>query len=313
MSRPTWGELVRSTAATLARGGGDPEGGDVVGGDRGQLEARWIIQHLSGFDAVELSAAGSEPATHRAVAMADGLVQRRAGGEPLQYVLGVWAFRDLDLLVDRRVLIPRPETEVLAEVAIATAGELGARRGRPDPWAAGATTYVVADLGTGSGALALALAGALPDAEVWATDASDDALAVARANFSGAGLPATRIRAASGSWFDALPEARRAGFRLIVTNPPYVSESEWDGLPDVVSQWEPRQALVSGPTGREAIDHVIGHADDWLEPGGALVVEMAPHQIARSVELAETSGLCDVEVVRDLASRERVMVARRTR
>ncbi len=100
------------------------------------------------------------------------MLERRAGGEPLQYVLGRWDFLGLDLLVDRRVLVPRPETEVVAQVAIDEAVRLGARRGTHDPWSAGATEYTVADLGTGSGAIALALASELPDAEVWATDVS---------------------------------------------------------------------------------------------------------------------------------------------
>lgn len=305
MSRPTWGEFQRGTAAALARGA------DPCGRDQAEVEARWIVEHVSGFDAAELAGAADEPATARAVDEVGEMVERRSAGEPLQYVLGVWAFCEWNVLVDRRVLIPRPETEVLARVAIETAVRLGARRGRSDPWSGTATTFAVADLGTGSGALALALVGALPDARVWATDVSDDALAVARANFSGAGRIVTRIRTESGSWFDALPDTVRAGLRLVVANPPYVSEAEFESLPDVVARWEPRRALVGGRSGREAIDHIVGHAPEWLEPGGALVCEMAPHQIAASIELAERSGLTAVETVSDLGGRERVMVARR--
>ncbi|HZJ28092.1 MAG TPA: peptide chain release factor N(5)-glutamine methyltransferase [Acidimicrobiia bacterium] len=302
MTGLTWAELVRTTAAGLIGGGGVQV----------EVEARWLVERASGLDAAEVAGVADQPPTRRAVAEVAAMVQRRVAGEPLQYVLGVWAFRELDLLVDRRVLIPRPETEVVAEIAIETAVRLGARRAHPDPWAGGATRYAVADLGTGSGALALALAGELADAEVWATDASDGALAVARANFAGAGLPATRIRVASGSWFEALPETLRGALHLIVTNPPYVSEAEYAALPDVVAGWEPRRALVSGPTGREAIDHIVSHAPEWLEPGGALVCEMAPHQIEASTELAERSGFIDIETMRDLAGRERVIVARWT-
>ena len=125
-------------------------------------------------------------------------------------MLGSWPFLGHDLFVDPRVLVPRPETEVVAQVAIDEMVRLGARRGRSDPWAGLVTAYAVADLGTGSGALALALASELPDAEVWATDVSDDALAVARANFAGAGSVAdAAARRASGSWFDALPDELR--------------------------------------------------------------------------------------------------------
>src|SRR5207249_3492071 len=117
--------------------------------------------------------------------------------------LGAWSFRGLDLMVDDRVLIPRPETEVVVEVALREAVRLGHRRGHRHRELPGEHRGVVADLGTGSGAIALAVAAELPDVEVWATDISEDALAVARANLAGAG--ATRVRLAAGSWFDALP------------------------------------------------------------------------------------------------------------
>src|SRR5688572_32021725 len=172
------------------------------------------------------------------------MVGRRGAGEPIQYVLGEWSFRGIDLLIDRRVLIPRPETEITAEVAIEEAQRLGARRGKPDPWAGAATAYTVADLGTGSGALALALAAELPDAAVWATDNSDDALAVARANLAGSGTIAARVRLAPGSWFDALPGDLRGQLRLLVANPPYVAEHELAGLPPEVRDYEPVTALV---------------------------------------------------------------------
>ena len=127
------------------------------------------------------------------------MLERRVDGEPLQYVLGRWDFLGLDLLVDRRVLVPRPETEVVAQTAIDEAVRLGARRGAARPgWLAADTSYAVADLGTGSGAIALVLARELPDAEVWATDVSDDALAVARANVAGVGSAATRVRLRRG-------------------------------------------------------------------------------------------------------------------
>jgi release factor glutamine methyltransferase len=298
----TWLALVRTSTERLRDAA--VEAPDV--------EARWIVEHASGLDAAELAGVGAEPATRRASTAVEAMVARRVAGEPLQYVLGAWPFREFDLLVDRRVLIPRPETEVVAQVAIDAVAALGARRGRPDPWAGRATEYVVADLGTGSGALALALAGSLPDAEVWATDVSADALAVARANFAGAGLPATRIRSALGSWFDALPATLHGRLRMVVANPPYVSEAEFGELPDVVARWEPRESLVSGATGLEAITSILADATRWLEPGGIVVCELAPHQADAAVAFAERVGLADVTVERDLTGRERVLVARRT-
>ncbi|HEX6310862.1 MAG TPA: peptide chain release factor N(5)-glutamine methyltransferase [Acidimicrobiia bacterium] len=269
-------------------------------------EARWMVERISGYESAELIVAEGEPATERAYAHLREMVERRAAGEPLQYVLGVWSFRGLDLLVDRRVLIPRPETEITAEVAIEEATRLGARRGAPDPWAGAATSYAAADLGTGSGAIALALAAELPDAEVWATDVSDEALAVARANLAGAGLPATRIRLAAGDWFDALP--RDIEFHVIVANPPYVAAGE--ELPREVADYEPANALVSGPTGMEAIERLIAGAPARLEAGGAFVCELATHQADAAVGLARAAGFADAFVRLDLARRARVLVAR---
>lgn len=238
-------------------------------------------------------------------------MDRRVAGEPLQYVLGSWSFCGLDLLVDRRVLIPRPETEVVAQVAIEEVRRLGERVGRPDPWGGALTHYAVADLGTGSAALALALASALPEAEVWATDVSEEALDVARANIAGSGTPATRVRLASGSWFEALPTALRGRLRLVVSNPPYVAEHEVAGLPAEVAGWEPIGALVSGPTGLEAIEAIVAEAPGWLDPTGTLVLELAPHQAGVAIELALAAGFVAAHVLADLAGRPRVLVARR--
>jgi release factor glutamine methyltransferase len=273
-------------------------------------EARWMVEHVSGYEGAELIVSDDEPATARAAEQLGALLARRAGGEPLQYVLGGWSFRGLDLLVDSRVLIPRPETEITAEVAIEEAERLGARRGTADPWAGIATSYAVADLGTGSGALALALAAELPDAEVWATDASEDALAVARANLAGAGQPAVRVRLTDGEWFDALPVELRGQLRMVVTNPPYVAESELAGLAAEVREHEPRYALVSGPTGLEAIGTIVAEAPAWLQPGGALVCELAPHQRDAAIERAKAAGFAEALVRLDLTGRPRVLVAR---
>jgi release factor glutamine methyltransferase len=238
------------------------------------------------------------------------MVERRLAGEPLQYVIGHWPFRDLDLMVDPRVLIPRPETEITAEVALEEAVRAGARRETPDSWAARAPSFPVADLGTGSGALALALAAELPEAEVWATDADADALAVASANLAGAGLMATRVRLTQGLWYEALPDALRGRLVVIVSNPPYVAQAEYAALPAEVREHEPRAALVPGPRGSEALEHLLDGAPGWLGPGGALVLEMAPHQAGPLSERAAAIGYREVEVRADLSGRERVLVAR---
>lgn len=270
-----------------------------------------MMERSSGYDGVELVMAEHEPASPLGARHLSEMLARRAAGEPLQYVLGRWQFLGLDLFVDRRVLVPRPETEVVAQTAVEEAVRLGSRRGPNNPWAGATVSYAVADLGTGSGALALALVSELPDAEVWATDISDDALAVARANFAGAGSLAARVRAVQGSWFDALPGSLRGELRMIVSNPPYVAVAEVEELPREVADWEPRVALVSGPTGVEAIEQIVDEARDWLDrEGGVLVCELAPHQAEAMAAHATAVGYPDVSIRKDLTDRDRVLVAR---
>jgi release factor glutamine methyltransferase len=228
------------------------------------------------------------------------MVGRRARGEPLQYVLGSWAFRRLDLWVDRRVLIPRPETEQVVEAALGVAREtLSAQE-----------SLIAADLGTGSGAIALSLAYELPfgRVDVWATDVSPDALDVARANLAGIGRAGARVTIREGSWFDALPADARGMFDLIVSNPPYVAAGET--LPREVADWEPVAALISGATGLEAIEHLLRHAAQWLAPAGALVLEIGATQGPAATALARAAGFSVVEVRPDLAGRARILIAR---
>lgn len=238
-----------------------------------------------------------EPATQRAVAYLDGMVARRQAGEPLQYVLGRWGFRSLDLMVDKRVLIPRPETEVVVDAALDMLKSL-----KPEP--------TVVDLGTGSGAIALSIAVEDPHAHVWATDASEDALAVARANLAGIGRDGSRVRLVEGSWFTPLSPLLEGNIDLIVTNPPYIGEREVPDLPPEVAHWEPHQALVAGPTGLEQLEVILAEAPRWLNRPGALVAEIAPHQAEAAVVLAYRSGFTEVEVRADLTDRPRVLVAR---
>jgi release factor glutamine methyltransferase len=270
------------------------------------VEARWLVEEVSGLD----RSRWSEPAAEDGRARLRALVERRLAGEPLQYVLGRWSFRGLDLRVDPRVLIPRPETEVVAEIALADARGLHLPPPRQARRTGGPLT--VADLGTGSGALALALAAELPAAEVWATDVSPSALAVARANLAAVGpSAASRVHFAEGMWYEALPARLRGRLRVIVSNPPYVTEAEFAALPAEVRDHEPTGALVAGPTGRESLEHLVAGGLDWLEPGGALVLELAPAQAGPLSAAAGAAGYDGVAVHRDLAGRDRVLVARR--
>jgi release factor glutamine methyltransferase len=271
-------------------------------------EARWITEEVlgaggSGVDAV------SEPEHARLAALA----RRRRNGEPLQYVLGHWPFRMLDLVVDPRVLIPRPETEHLVDVAL---GELAALVGQ----ASGET--VVVDLGTGSGAIGLSLAAEATSptggVAVWCCDASAAALAVASENLEAMARRDARAAAAvtlrHGDWWRALPDSLAGRVVLVVSNPPYVSEGEWAELDPAVRCHEPREALVAGDgrdgtPGVAALEAVLGGAPSWLARPGVAVVELAPHQASAASELARAAGATAVRVERDLAGRDRVLVA----
>jgi release factor glutamine methyltransferase len=286
----TWRDVLDRARADL-----------VEGGEAG--EAWRLVEQASGFDRAELVVNLASPAPARAFAHVESMLERRAGGEPLQYVLGRWGFRNLDLLVDRRVLIPRPETEVVAGVAVEEVRRLvaSAHRGRTPP--------LVVDIGTGSGAIALAVADEVRSARVWATDVSADALAVARANLAGTGsLIGPRVRLLEGRWFDPLPAELRGRVDVVVSNPPYIAAGE--ELPAAVAEWEPTGALVSGPTGLEGIEAVVAGAAAWLAHPGAVVVELAPHQAAEAAALARGAGFDEVTVADDLAGRPRALVGR---
>lgn len=260
-------------------------------------EVHWIVERANGRTAAEQAAHLDDPVDDRQAAAVAAMVQRREAGEPLQYVLGCWGFRTLDLFVDPRVLIPRPETEVVAGLAIDALVGLG----RPG---------IAVDLGAGSGAIALSMAAECwPQVEVWATDSSPDALAVARANLAALGRRAAAVRLVEGDWFDALPAELRGQVDVVVSNPPYVADG--DELPDEVALWEPASALRAGPDGLDEIRRIVAAAPGWLREAGVLVVEIGETQGAAVVELAVAAGLRDAHIERDLAGRDRALVAHR--
>lgn len=268
---------------------------DVLG-ERPQ--ARWICETACGLDGDEFLAELDEPATERMVAQLDAMVARYRSGEPLAYVLGHWSFRTIELMVDRRVLIPRPETEVVAGRALELArGVAGQRR--------------VVDLGTGSGAIGLSLAAELPitGTEVWLTDYSTDAVDVARANAIGLGRAAANVRVCHGSWFDALPVDVRGEIDVVVSNPPYIA----DGDPEVaesVLEYEPHTALFAGDDGLDDVRTIARDARDWLRSGGWLVMEIGYQQGDAVKALLEQFGFADVAIANDLTGRPRIAEAR---
>jgi release factor glutamine methyltransferase len=269
----------------------------AVGEDFAEVDARRIVEEASGSEPGEFILMLDKPAMKRGVAHFDSMLERRLVGEPLQYVLGRWGFRTLDLAVDARVLIPRPETEGVAELALAEVVRAAAEGREP----------LAADLGTGSGCIGLSLAAEHKTVQVVCTDKSVHAVAAARANAIGLGRPATRIEVRHGSWFEALPVDRKGAFDLIVSNPPYIGTDEV--LAPVVADWEPTDALFAGPTGLEDAQVLIAGAVDWLRSGGALVLELGETQLDAARDLAVQHGYVEVAVHRDLAERDRALVA----
>jgi release factor glutamine methyltransferase len=222
---------------------------------------------------------------------------RRLAGEPVQYITGRAAFRSLDLAVDRRVLVPRPETEWLVEAVLEY---LVAR-------APSARPPRVLDLGTGSGCIALSIAHEYPRADVVATDASEDALQVARANAEALGLRVTFLR---GEWLEALATDER--FDVIVANPPYISPREADALPRDVHDFEPHAALFAGDDGLSDLREIVDQAPRHLRAGGLLALELDE---TRAAEVAAWfDGARDwrgAELRPDLAGRPRMLLATR--
>lgn len=284
----TWGELLEESTRRLG-----PVLGELAAGD-----ARRIVATAAGVSDPELLLVIDRPSTERGVAHLDSMVARRTEGEPLQYVLGSWAFRTLDLMVDRRVLIPRPETEQVVEAALAEIDRLG---GRDRP------TNVV-DLGTGSGAIALSIAVERVRTQVWATDVSPGALEVASANVAGLGRPGARVSLLGGSWFAALPDELRGAVDVVVSNPPYVATTV--DLPDEVARWEPAGALWAGEDGLSDLRQLVAGAGEWLVDDGALVCELSPEQ-APMMHTWAGRHFADVRVEQDLAGRDRALVAAR--
>ncbi len=278
----SWGELCNETAGRV-----------------GRRQARWLCEVASGCDGDEFLARLDQPASERGVAHLDAMLARLATGEPLQYVLGRWGFRHLDLMVDRRVLIPRPETETVVEAALRLA------RSMPLP-------IVCADLGTGSGAIGLSLATELPvdGVTVWMTDRSAEALDVARANAAGVGRAATNVQLAHGHWFDALPVELLGRLAVVVSNPPYVADDDPE-IESIVRDWEPAVALFAGTDGLDEIRHLVAEAPRWLRPGGWLVIEIGSAHGRDVAELLRVAGFDDIEITRDSGGHDRVAVARR--
>ena len=251
-----------------------------------KLDADLLIAHSLGMKRLELYLDLDRPLTEAQLDALRPLVKRRASREPLQYIFGTVEFCDLELKVDSRALIPRPETEELFELICDKLSEPPAR---------------MLDLGTGTGALALALASKYPEAEVTAVDLSADALSLAKENAAATGSEG-RIRFLEGSWFAPIPEGER--FDLIVSNPPYLTEEEMTTAEPEVVAHEPHSALVSGGDGLDDLRTILAEAAKYLKPGGLLAMETGIAQQEELDALARAAGLTG-ECVEDLSGRPR--------
>ena len=227
----------------------------------------------------------------RRLAVAEDLAHRRVAGEPLQYLTGVAGFRYLELAVGPGVMVPRPETEVVTEYALERLPSGG----------------VVVDCGTGSGAIALAIAHERPDVTVFATERSASALAWAEKNSSAHGL---EIHLVACDLLSGLPDALKHSVDVVVSNPPYVATSERDLLPRDVGEYEPHEALFAGPHGLDVIRRLIDEAPRWLKTGGWLVLEIGERQAEDVRALLEGRHYVDVEVHPDLTGKPRIAEAR---
>ena len=274
----TVGEALADATARLA----------AAGVPEPRADAEVLFAHVLGTDRAGLVVAARRPMADAAAALVEPLLRRRIAREPVFHLVGEREFWSLPFAVDRRVLIPRPETEVLVETVCALAP--GARR--------------VLDVGTGSGAIAAALARELPEASIWASDLQGDALAVARGNLD---RHAPRVGLIRGH---LLAPFRATAFDLVVSNPPYCATGEMGGLEPEVRDWEPRSALVASDGGLGALLALVGGAPVVLRPGGWLMMEMGAGQRAAVEAAACADGrYARTEVRRDPAGIERVLAA----
>jgi len=279
----TFGELVKEGARILAAGGVDDP----------YRTAGHLVRELLAVDAVTLVAHPERAVSDADAALVRRAFHRRADGEPLQYITGWQNFYGRDFQVTRDVLIPRPETELLVEVSlehIRTHPQRGWR---------------LLDLGTGSGCLAVTLAAEIPTAQVVAVDISPAALAVAAANAQRHGV-AERVRLVESHWLDTVPAT--PPFDLVVSNPPYIAETDWPALQCEVRDHEPYVALVGGEQGIEVYAHLLTALPPYLAAGGKFACEVGFGQAARVCALGEAAGWRVERVIHDLQGIARTVV-----
>lgn len=269
-----------------------------AGVSNGAQEAMWLLEHALGLQSHQLVSQTDRAVSPETWAAVESLIARRVAREPLQYLLGTQEFCGLEFSVTPAVLIPRPETELLIRHVVAYAQAVS-----------GAT---IVDVGTGSGCVAITLAVHLKGRRVIAVDRSPQALAVAQRNAMRHAV-CDRIEWLEGDLLAPLSERTAAhSVHVIVSNPPYISETDWAGLEPEVRVFEPRMALIGGAQGTEFHERLLRESRELLVPGGLLAMEIGAGQAAAVRRLAEQiGGYAALEVIDDAAGLERVVMARR--
>lgn len=257
-----------------------------------RLNAELLIGHALGLKRMQLYLQFERPLTEPELEKIRPFVRRRAQREPMQYIVGETEFAGLKLKVDRRALIPRPETELLVELVMTARAEKPPAR--------------ILDLGTGTGAIALALGHAFQQASVVGAELSDEALALARENGTTTGLQ-ERVQFVKSRWFDALPAD--LPFDVIVSNPPYLSAVETAQTAPEVRDFEPTAALTSGDDGMADLREILATAPRFLAPDGLLALETGIAQHAKLLEIAAQAGFKRTESRKDLTGRDRFVLA----
>ena len=266
---------------------------DEAGIENAGREAEWLLEAAASSSRTQLVAAMEEDVSELTEHRALKLASRRAAGEPLQYLTGVAGFRRLELEVGPGVFIPRAETELVAERAMERLPEEG----------------FVLDIGTGSGAICLAIADERPDAYVFATESSPEALAWARRNHDRTGRN-EKVVIVEGDLFGGLHSDVRGALDVVVSNPPYVADTDVHLLGDDVRDHEPHEALFAGIEGLLVVESIADEARSWLRPGGWLVLEIGYDQAAKVADVLTRLGYEEVSVSQDLAGKDRIVEAR---
>lgn len=259
------------------------------------FESRIIAEEITGDSYTELCLNSYELNPKQELQLSQ-IFQERLSGRPLAYVLNSTTFRDLDLFVDERVLIPRSETELVTQHAI----DILKNDGCDKP--------VVLDIGTGSGAIALSIAHEVRDSKVIGGDISSDAITVAKLNGIATGSAAARVEFIISDLFESFPSALKGKVDLVVSNPPYIGRDEAELVDESVIDNEPHDALFSGETGVDHYVAIISEAKEWLKQNGSLVLEISPRHVEFMEEEKVANGYSMLNIYKDLVDRERIAI-----